>query len=459
MEEVHKVSFLDKYFSGASINYHHIIALFLPILVDQAFVVCLSMINTAMVSSSGAAAVSAVSMVDYLNLFILNVFIAIATGGTVVIAQYKGSNNEEMVEKSAPQALFIVTVVSFAVSVVLIVCHNLILTGLFGKAEEAVMANARIYFLGSCISYPFYAMLQSVCCSLRGVSETKASLMISLIANSSLVLLNALFIKGFQLGVLGLSVSLIVARVIGSAVGICYLVKFNQTLHFKIRNIFRLDFSLQKRILWIGIPFSMEQMFFHGGKILTQTFVVELGTMPMTVNAIANSLFPILQIPANALSLTIVTVVGQCMGAKNVADSRKFMKSFVGLAAASFVVMPLILVPLLPVILPLFAPPPEIVGDIYGVLWIAALGQPLFWPLSFICPSALRAAGDSKFVSISSLITMWTVRVVLGYVLGITLHFGLNGVWAAMVLEWAVRSTVFTIRFRGTKWCRHRVID
>lgn len=459
MEKARKVSFLDKYFSGASISYHHIVSLFLPVLVDQAFVTCLGMINTAMVSSSGAAAVSAVSMVDYLNMFILNVISAIAIGGTVVIAQYKGNNNEEMVEKSAPQALFIATSISIAVSIVMILGRNLILTGLFGKAEEAVMANARVYFLGSCISYPFYAMLQSVCCSLRGVSETKASLMISLIANFSLVLLNALFIKGFQLGVWGLSASLIIARIIGSAVGILYLVKFNQTLHFKIRNIFKLDFPLQKRILFIGVPFSMEQIFFHGGKILTQTFVVELGTMSMTTNAIANSLFPILQIPANALSATIVTVVGQCMGAKNITDSRKFMKSFVGLASVSYIVMPLILFPLLPVILPLFAPAPEIVDDIYQVLWIAAIGQPFFWPLSFIFPAALRAAGDSKFVSIVSLITMWSVRVVLGYVLGITLQFGLTGVWVAMVLEWVARSIVFTIRFHGTRWCKHHVID
>ena len=97
MEKARKVSFLDKYFSGASISYHHIVSLFLPVLVDQAFVTCLGMINTAMVSSSGAAAVSAVSMVDYLNMFILNVISAIAIGGTVVTAQYKGNNNEEMV--------------------------------------------------------------------------------------------------------------------------------------------------------------------------------------------------------------------------------------------------------------------------------------------------------------------------------------------------------------------------
>lgn len=62
-------------------DYRQIIALFLPILIDQAFIIGLNLVNTAMISSSGMAAVSAVNMVDSLNIFLINVFVAIATGG------------------------------------------------------------------------------------------------------------------------------------------------------------------------------------------------------------------------------------------------------------------------------------------------------------------------------------------------------------------------------------------
>ena len=93
--------FLEKHFSGESINYRQIISIFLPILVDQAFLVCLNMLNTIMISSSGMASVSAVNMVDSLNLLLLNVIIAVSVGGTVVVAQYKGKENETMVSKSA----------------------------------------------------------------------------------------------------------------------------------------------------------------------------------------------------------------------------------------------------------------------------------------------------------------------------------------------------------------------
>jgi len=92
--------FLEKYFSGESMDYRQMIALFIPILVDQAFVVGLNLVNTAMISSSGVAAVSAVNMIDSLNIFLISVFIAVSTGGTVVVAQYKGSGNDLMVSKA-----------------------------------------------------------------------------------------------------------------------------------------------------------------------------------------------------------------------------------------------------------------------------------------------------------------------------------------------------------------------
>jgi len=54
---------------------------------------------------------------------------------------------------------------------------------------------------------------------------------------------------------------------------------------------------------------------------------------------------------------------------------------------------------------------------------------------------------------------MWLFRVILGYILGVVLPFGIIGVWVAMYAEWGVRGVIFMTRFRGKKWYQHRVID
>ncbi|SDX42960.1 putative efflux protein, MATE family [Paenibacillus sp. PDC88] len=449
---------LNKYFTGNTLDYKQMIAIIIPIFVDQAFIILMSLLNTAMISSSGVAAVSAVSMVDSLNIFLINVFVAVATGGTVIVAQYKGSGNSQMAAKSASQAISAVAILSIFLCVLVIAFHTPILNLLFGGAEAAVFDSARLYLIGSCLSYPFIAIFQAVTGVLRGVAETRPCLILSLIMNLTFLGLNILFITVLDMGVMGLIISMLTARVIGAAASLYYLVKINQSLLFRIKNLLKLNFSILKKIMTVGIPFAAEQMFFNGGKLLTQTFIVQLGTFAITANAIAGSISLVFQIGGSALSIAIVTIVGQCIGNKNTEDARKFIRSLLWLSSIFFVVIAAILLPLFPFVVQLFSPPEEIVPIIFGLTLLIAVAQPFLWSTSFILPSALRAAGDSNFTSMTSLLSMWLLRIALGYVLGITLGYGIMGVWIAMVVEWGVRGLIFWLRFRGEKWYSRKLI-
>lgn len=449
---------LKAMFTGEAMDYKQIIAIIIPIFVDQAFIVLMGLLNTAMISSSGVASVSAVSMVDSLNIFLINVFVAVATGGTVIVAQYKGSGNTEMVGKAASQAIMAVAIISVTLAVLIIAVHTPVLNLLFGKAEADVFELARLYLIGSCISYPFIAIFQAVVGALRGVAETKASLGLSFMMNLSYMLLNVLFITVLHMGVMGLVISVIIARVFGMVLALGYLVKYNQTLRFKLRNLLQSNFALLKKIMFIGVPFAAEQMFFNGGKLLTQTFIVQFGTFALTANAIAGSIVLVYQLGGSSLSIAVVTVVGQCIGRRNIEDARKFIKSFLLLSTAFFIVASVILLPMFPLMVKLFSPPAEIVHDIFMLVLISVIAQPFLWSTSFVLPSALRAAGDSNFTSISSLLSMWLFRIILGYILGVTLGFGIEGVWIAMCLEWGVRSLIFMLRFRGSKWYSRKLV-
>lgn len=450
---------LEKYFSGEAISYKQLIAIIIPIFVDQAFLIVMSLLNTAMVSSSGVASVSAVSMVDSLNIFLINVFIAVATGGTVIVAQYKGNGNREMVSKTATQTLTAVTFVSLLISGVVILLHMPTLTLLFGKSEPAIFQNAKLYLIGSCLSYPFIAIFEAVCGALRGVGETKPCLGLSLLLNLTNTILNLVLITFLHLGVLGLVISIILARLIGMVASLIYIFKYNDTIHIQLKNLWHFDFSILKKVMYIGLPFAAEQLFFNGGKLLTQTFIVQLGALAMASYAIGNSIALLFQIGPNAISIATVTIVGQCMGRHNIQDARKFIKSLIGLSCLVFVIGELILFPFFPFIITLFHPPHAIISTIVTLMVISLIAQPLFWSISFIMPSALRAAGDSTFTSVTSLLSMWLVRVILGYILGITLGLGIVGVWSAMCFEWGVRGMVFVTRFRGKRWYAHRLVD
>ncbi|MDR6244919.1 MATE family efflux transporter [Paenibacillus hunanensis] len=449
---------LDRYFTGATMNYRQMISLFIPILVDQAFIMGLNLINTAMISAAGVAAVSAVNMIDSLNIFLFSIFIAVATGGTVVVAQYKGNGNVKKVSEASASAVSVVTLLGLLVGLLGIALHVPLLNILFGSAQADVMSYARVYLIGSCISFAGIAIVEAICGALRGVGSTRASLVLSLIMNILYVLLNFLFIHGFHMGVLGMTIALNIARYGGAVCALYYLFKVDVNLKVRMKELFRVKWEMFRKILFIGFPFATEQMFFNGGKIITQIFIVWMGTYAIAVNAICAALAGAMQIPANALSLTIITVVGICIGSGNIDEARKFTKSFLVLSSMSFVVMGLIILPLFNPLIALFDPPAEIVDDIFLILLVNTLVQIPLWAISFITPSALRAAGDAKYTSVVSMLTMWLFRVVMGYVLGVVLGWGVLGVWIAMDLEWGVRGLIFLKRFYGTKWLQHRLI-
>ena len=448
----------EKYLSGESFSFADVKSLFYPILLDQSFIAFIGIFNSSMISSSGAAAVSAVNMVDSLNMFLMNFFVAIATGGTVVVAQYMGRKDKSNAGHAAAQSILSSTLAATVIAVLIIIFNKSVLHVLFGNADQEVMNNALIYLSGCCISYPFYAVFQSSMGALRGVGDSKASMFLSIVMNVLFLLGNVILIKFMSLGVYGIIISLFIARGVGCIMALIYLLRVRTDLNIKVKQFFHLDLSLQKSILYIGVPCASEQLFFHGGKIITQTFIVSLGLVSMTANAISGSLSMMLNIPENSILLCVVTIVGTCMGAGKIEEGKKFLKNMIIASSILTALICIVTIPFIPFLLGLYSPSPEIYDKAYNLMMLYIVGAPILLSFGFVFPGGLRAAGDAKYTSVIALLTMWMFRVTLGYVFGIVLKMDIFGVWLAMVLEWGVRGFFFYIRYKGDKWYKHNFL-
>ena len=195
-------NYMTRNFDTEVLSWQRVLAIYIPLLVDQAFLTGMNLINSSMVSSSGAEAVSAVSMVDSLNFFLTNLFIAIATGGTVVVAQYIGKGDKQRAAKTISQAVTSSVLIALVIMVFINIFPNQTLMLLFGSAEQKILDNAYIYLIGSSISYPFYAVYQASAGALRGLGDTKASMIMSVIMNCTYLVGNIILIQVLQLGVL-----------------------------------------------------------------------------------------------------------------------------------------------------------------------------------------------------------------------------------------------------------------
>ena len=133
-------------------------ALLVPIIMEQLLNALMGTVDTMMVSNVGSAAISAVSLVDSINVLIIQAFSALAAGGTIICTQYLGQKNHEMANKSARQALFIITAISVFIVVLGLAFRAPLLSFIFGKVDADVMKNSMVYFFYTVLSYPFIAL-------------------------------------------------------------------------------------------------------------------------------------------------------------------------------------------------------------------------------------------------------------------------------------------------------------
>jgi Na+-driven multidrug efflux pump len=81
----------------------------------------------------------------------------------------------------------------------------------------------------------------------------------------------------------------------------------------------------------------------------------------------------------------------------------------------------------------------------------------IVWAISFVLPAGLKGAGDATYTMIISLIGMWIFRIFGGYLFGIKLGFGIEGVWMGMFVDWLFRGSLYIKRLVGTAWYKHNI--
>lgn len=426
-----------------------------PLVVEQLLAVTIGMADTVMVASCGEAAVSGVSLVDSINILLINIFSALATGGAIVASQYLGREDQENANLAAKQLLLSVGFLSTLLAVLALVGNQSLLDLLFGSAEADVMQNSYTYFFWSVISYPFLGIYNGGAALFRAMGNSKVSMRTSIIMNVLNVCGNALLIYVFQLGVAGAAISTLVSRALGAVVMVWLLHSKphqNDKIHLETLNIFRPNWSMIRKILNIGIPNGLENGMFQIGKILVQGLIATFGTAAIAANAAANSVASLPQIPSIAVGLAMVTVVGQCVGAGEYEQAKKYTRRLTLLSYLCITVLSLLEMAGAHLLTGLFSLSPEATQMAVEVILWNGVFTILIWPASFTIPNGLRAAGDVRFTMGISVLSMWIFRIGFSYLLAQAFHMGLMGVWFAMFIDWFVRAGLFIWRFASNRW-------
>lgn len=433
-------------------------SLLLPLMIEQILNSFMGTADTIMITTSGAAAISAVSLVDSINVMVVLIFSAMATGGAILCSQYLGHKNAEKAVYAGKQLILCVTFVSAVGTLALILLRTQILSLIFGSVEEEVMRNSEVYFFITALSYPFIALYNSGAAIFRSDGNSRLPMTVSTISNVLNIAGNAVLIFGFRLGVAGAALSTLGSRVFSALVILIFLKRTKQQIRID-RYFVKPDFPVISKILGIGIPTGIENGMFQFGKLAIQSSVSTLGTAAIAANALTSVLESFSSQAPIGIGIALMTLAGQAVGADDTELAKKYIRK---LTFFAFIAVTLSSLAVIAAVKPL-----TIVSGMEADVALLAIHlsvfvhiiKPFAWSWSFIPAYGMRAAGDVKFSMTLSTITMWTCRVALTTFLIRGMGSGPIGVWIGMSTDWAIRSVLFIIRFRSGRWLRHKIAN
>ncbi|HUJ02764.1 MAG TPA: MATE family efflux transporter [Rhizomicrobium sp.] len=433
-----------------------LIVLAVPITGANILQVAYQLVDAFWVGRLGAAAVAAVSIAMPLMFLVLAAGMGFAIAGTTLIAQYTGARDHAMVDHVAAQTLIVILAVSILLGGlgVVVTPWLLHLMRLAPDVYDNALAFLRVVFAG--IPFLFvYAMVQAL---LRGVGEVRLPLYIvagTVVVNFVLdpVLIFGRF--GFPaLGVAGAATATLIAQLLAAAVSLSFLFGGRFGIHVRWHN-FAPDFAFVKRAFLLGYPASIEQSARGLGMTVMTFLITSFGTVVTASFGVGSNVINVIIIPAMGLALATSTLIGQNIGAGNVARAEKVARLSALITFVSLSVVGALCFALAEPIVAFFVPnSAEVIREGAHLIRIVSWSFG-FVGLQFALLGVLRAAGEMLQAMMTTLVSQWLLQIPLAFVL--SRHMGVDGLWWSMPVANLATTAIAGALFISGRWKTKRL--
>lgn len=417
--------------------------LIFPLFVEQFLLMFVGIADTFVVSFSSEADVSGVSLVTSFNTVLIFIFTALAAGGAVIISQYIGSGKEKAASESASQLLMISAVFSIALCILIVIFRVPLLKLLFGKIEADVMRACNSYLFITTLSLPALAVYDAGAALCRSIGRTNVTMYISVVANVINVIGNWVGVFVFHLGAVGVAYPSLISRLLSAAAVTIFCMRKRNHVYYKIADIFRWDNSLLKKIMGIAIPNGVENGVHQLVKVALSSMVALFGTYQIAANGVAQSIWSLASIMGLAMAPVYTTVIGQCMGARNIDAANYYFKKLDRITLVLSIIWNAFVFAITPLIVRYSAISDKTKSLVIILVLINNIFNGLAYPFAGSLGNGLRAAGDVKFTMIVSITLTIAARLFFSALFGMWNGWGVIGVALGMSIDLVFRGAIF----------------
>ncbi|MDD2955906.1 MAG: MATE family efflux transporter [Oscillospiraceae bacterium] len=435
-----------------------------PTIVEQTMYTVLNFSDTAMVGVLGAASTAAVGLTSTSIWLSGSVIVAVSVGLSVQIAQAVGAGNAKQAQRVLDHVLPVCSVFGLLLFLVFFSLSGFLPAWLGGEAD--VIPLARQYLQVISLSRLFDMFSSVFSSSLRCMGDTHTPLRINFSAIALNIFFNFMLIyptrpfsigafsfvmPGAGLGVAGAAWGTVLAVMFSSLALGFSLVRGKRSARLCLPRGFRPDRRILINMLRLGIPTAMEEFITTSGQVAATRIVSTLGTVAVAANHLAVSAESLSYMPAYGVSVATTTLVSQSIGAEDRDGAMNFgrIANRIGFCAMIFVGVLLFL--FAEPLIRLFTHDETVVMLAAAMLRIVAIAQPLTTSYS-ILSGALRGAGDARGPFIIGACCMWGLRLTLSCLFVFVFHWGLYGIWIAMIIDNMTRGIWIITRWNRGRW-------
>ncbi len=432
----------------------HILRFALPLLIGNLFQQLYNMVDSLVVGNYvGADALAAVGACGSMNFLFFSLSAGLATGIGIIVAQFYGAKDEKNIRSTIANSVYVLVVSALVVSMMGILLAEPLLRLL--QTPDNIIGDAAIYLKTTCSGIVAIAIYNGVAAILRALGDSKTPLYFLILASIINVVLDLLFVLGFNWGVFGVGLATIIAQAVSAVT--CVIYAYIKVPYFKLTKAqLYPQMDIISRSFVLGVPLALQNSMIAVSCMALQGVVNSFGETVMAAYTIIGRIEQVVQQPYSSLGTSITTYTGQNVGAGKTERVKQGFRH----AVIMVLVFSLLLLPIAYIfgeyIVGAFVKEQEVIEIGVKALRVNSL---FYFGLGMIyVPRALlNGAGDTGFAMLNGF-TEVACRIVYSLVLTQVLGLGHWGIWLTTGATWATTAIVCVIRYKMGKWQQKTLI-
>ena len=435
-----------------------------PVFIEQLMQIMVSYVDTAMVASIGINATAAVSVNSSFIHLTMGLVMGISTGYSVLISRAIGERKQDYSREVARQSLYFILSMGLFVmlSYILVFAPNL---ATMMNAEDNIKEAARDYLMILGYSRLFNVSMMVTNNIHRGAGNTRTAMVSNILNNAVNCVGNFLLIYptrtvtllgheihiwGAGLEVKGAAIATSLACVVAAIISFIKLFEKDYVIQVSLKGL-HFNRKIMSDALRIGIPVAMDRVVISSGQMVVTRLMAGLGNATLAAHNFANTAESMCYMPIMGFSVASQTLVATSLGAKNIPLAKKYSRTCIKYSVAVMTVCAAAMFVFAPKLIGFFTPESAVITMGTRALRIQAFAEPCF-AIATVTGGVLKGSGDARFSVLVAIIGMWCVRILLALFFITGLHWGIEGVWLPMALDWFARCSVFLVRLKSGKW-------